>query len=78
MRATHHGLLAALLAAEHGAPPLHGAQPHVEALHQLLSVLQLNQLEGLLGAHADDDGVGHQVGALRLLDGQHLAARSVP
>lgn len=71
---THHALLAALLAAEHGAPPLHGAQAHVEALHQLLPVLQLDELEGLLGAHADDDRVGQQVGALRLFDGQHLWA----
>lgn len=73
MEETHRRLLAALLAAEHGAPPLHGAQPHVEAVHQLVPVLQLDQLEGLLGAQADDDGVGQQVGALRLLDGQHLA-----
>lgn len=73
MEETHRRLLAALLAAEHGAPPMHGAQPHVEAVHQLVPVLQLDQLEGLLGAQADDDGVGQQVGALRLLDGQHLA-----
>lgn len=76
MYSTHHALLAALLAAEHGAPPLHGAQPHVEALHQLLAVLQLDQLEGLLGAHADDDRVGQQIGALRLLDGQHLCGEN--
>lgn len=75
MLETDHALPAAFLAAERGAPPLHGAQPHVETVHQLLSVLQLDQLEGLLGAHADDDRVGQQVGALRLLNGQNLAEK---
>lgn len=48
-------------------------QAGVEALHQLVPVLQLNQLEGLLGPEAHNDGVGERDGALRLLYGQHLS-----
>lgn len=44
----------------------------IEALHQLVPVLQLDQLEGLLGPDAHDDGVGKRGGALRFLYGYHL------
>lgn len=51
-----------------------GPEAGVEAVHQLVTVLQLDQLERLLGPHAHDDRVGKRAGALRLLDGQHLSS----
>ena len=69
---TYHAPLAASLAAEHGLFPLQRPQPGVQVLHQLVSVRQLDQLEGLLRPDAHDDGVGQQAGALSFLYGQHL------
>lgn len=72
MNCSYHAPLVVLSAAEHGLFPLHRSQPAVQALHQLVSVLQLDQLEGLLGPNAHYDGVGQQAGALCFLYGQHL------
>lgn len=46
-----------------------GSESGVEAVDQLVPVLQLDQLEGLLGPDAHDDGVGKRGGALRFLYG---------
>lgn len=72
----YHTPLAAFPAAEHGLFPVHRSESGVQALHQLVSVLQLNQLEGLLSPNTHYDGVGKQSGALRLFYGQHLMRRS--
>lgn len=69
---THHTPLAVFPAAEHGLFPLYRSQSGVQALHQLVSVLQLDQLEGLLSPNTHYDGVGKQAGALRFFYGQHL------
>lgn len=72
---THHTPLAVLSAAEHGLFPLQSSESGVQPLDQLVSVLQLDQLEGLLGPNAHYDGVGKQAGALRFFYGQHLTRK---
>lgn len=47
-------------------------QSHQEALHQVLSVLELDELEGHLAADADNDGVGQQACVLHLLNTHYL------
>lgn len=69
---THHAPLAVFLVAEHGLFPLQSSQSAVQVLDQLVSVLQLDQLEGLLSPNAHYDRVGKQAGALRFFYGQHL------
>lgn len=69
---SYHTPLAVLSAAEHGAFPLQSSESGVQALNQLVSVLQLDQLEGLLSPNTHYDGVGEQSGALCLFYGQHL------
>ncbi len=69
---THHAPLAVFLVAEHGLFPLQSSQSAVQVLDQLVSVLQLDQLEGLLSPNAHDDRVGNQAGTLCFFYGQHL------
>lgn len=66
---THHAPPAVFAIAKHGLFPVDSSESAVEAVHQLLPVLQLDQLEGLFAAHADYDGVGKRAGALRFLYG---------
>lgn len=56
----------------HGAVGVHLLQPHQQALHQALSVLQLDELESHLAPDADDNGIREQTGILHLLNAHHL------
>lgn len=59
----------------HGVVGVDLLQPHQEALHQVLSVLELDELEGHLAADADNDGVGQQARVLHLLNTYYLEQR---
>lgn len=72
---TYHTPLAVFLAAEHGLFPLQRSESGVQVLDQLVSVLQLDQLEGLLRPNAHYDGVGKEAGAFCFLYGQHLTTK---
>lgn len=56
----------------HGVVGMDLLQSHQEALHQVLSVLELDELEGHLAADADNDGVGQQARVLHLLNTHYL------
>lgn len=64
--------LAVSPAAEHGVFPLQSSKSGVQSLDQLVSVLQLDQLESLLSPNTHYDGVGKQAGAFRFFYGQNL------
>lgn len=59
----------------HGVVGVDLLQSHQEALHQVLSVLELDELEGHLAADADNDGVGQQARVLHLLNTYYLGQR---
>lgn len=59
----------------HGVVGVDLLQSHQEALYQVLSVLELNELEGHLAADADNDGVGQQARVLHLLNAYYLEQR---
>ena len=59
----------------HGVFPLQCFEPVVEAVHQVVSVLQLDELEGLLTANTHYHRIGQRVGALGLLYRQHLVTQ---
>lgn len=64
--------LAVSPAAEHGVFPLQSSESGVQSFHQLVSVLQLDQLESLLSPNTHYDGVWKQAGAFCFFYGQHL------
>lgn len=64
--------LAIIVSAKHGQFPLQSSEPGVHALHQLVPVLQVDQLEGLFSPNAYDYRVGKVGGALCLFYGQNL------
>jgi len=72
----YHTPPAIFLSAEHGLFPLQSSKSGVHALHQLVSVLQLYQLEGLFSPNAHYYRVGKRAGALCFLYGQHLMKKS--
>lgn len=59
----------------HGVVGVDLLQSHQEALYQVLSVLELDELEGHLAADADNDGVGQQARVLHLLNTHYLEQR---
>lgn len=59
----------------HGVVGVDLLQSHQEALYQVLSVLELDELEGHLAADADNDGVGQQARVLHLLNTYYLEQR---
>lgn len=71
-RNTYQLSLAVSPAAEHGVLPLQSSESGVQILHQLVSVVQLDQLECLLRPNTHYDGVGKQGGAFCFFYGQHL------
>lgn len=56
----------------HGVVGMHLLQPHEQALHQVISVLQLNELESHLAPDADNDGIREQACVLHLLNAHYL------
>ena len=61
----------------HGVFPLQRSEPVVEADHQVVSVLQLDELEGLLTSNAHYHRVEQRAGALGLLYRQHLVTTDI-
>lgn len=59
----------------HGVVGVDLLQSHQEALYQVLSVLELDELEGHLAADADNDRVGQQACVLHLLNTYYLEQR---
>lgn len=59
----------------HGMVGVHLLQSHQEALYQVLSVLELNELKSHLAADAYNDGVGQQACVFHLLDTYYLEQR---
>lgn len=72
---THHAPLALFPAAEHGPFPLQRSKSGVHVLNQLVSVVQLNQLEGLFSPNTHYDRVGQRAGAVCFLYGQNLVTK---
>lgn len=50
-------------------------QSQQQALHQVLSVLELNELESHLAADAHNDGIGQQARVFHLLNAHYLKQR---
>lgn len=56
----------------HGVVGVHLLQPHEQTLHQVISILELDELEGHLAPDADDNGVRQQTCVLHFLNAHYL------
>lgn len=60
----------------HRVVGVHLLQPQEQPLHQVVSILELDELEGHLASDTDDDGIRQQARVLHLLNAHHLWQKS--